>query len=82
LNASALIGGEALELPLHRVDLSEIGCNVVVTAALAGGQGKTAAREDPGRACATEMNDGGEFLPLLRGGGGSPVCDNLGDVAV
>src|SRR5262245_51499884 len=60
------VGGKALKLPLHRIDLGDIGRDGVIAAALAGRHLKVAAREGGGRTCAAEMDEGGEILLLLR----------------
>jgi hypothetical protein len=51
---------------LHRVDPSEIRRDVVIAAALPGGQMEAAAGERHGAICTAEMNDRGELLLLLQ----------------
>jgi hypothetical protein len=48
--------------PLHRTDLGEICHDVVIAAALAGGQMEATAREHLGRTRTAEMNYRGDFL--------------------
>ena len=59
-------GGEAQELPLHRIDIGKICRDELVAATLAGQQMKAAARESAGGPRAAEMDDGGKILLLLR----------------
>src|SRR4051794_2227688 len=59
-------GGKTLELALHGVDLCEIAGDEVIAAALAIRELKAAARIAESRARATEVDDGGEILLLLR----------------
>src|SRR5260370_34325593 len=63
------LGAVAQELPLHRIHLGEICRDIVVTAAFAGDQMETAAREGLGRGCTAEVNHRGKLLLLLRVGG-------------
>jgi hypothetical protein len=71
------------ESPLHRIDLGEIGCDVVITAALPGHEAEPAARECRRWSCATQMNDRGQLLPLLTADFRlSAVAENRCDVAV
>lgn len=60
------IGGQTQELLLHRVHPGEVRSRVLVTAALAGRQMKSAAHEVPGQAWAAEVDEGGDLLLLLR----------------
>src|SRR5580698_3011146 len=68
------------ELPFHRVDVSDIGRDEVIAAALAGHHLKMAACEGGRRTRAAEMDEGREIL-LLAGSGlrlagaGENVCD-------
>ena len=56
-----VVGRKAQKLPLHRVDLGEIGRDEVIAAALAGHHLKAAVREGRGGTCAAEMDEGGEI---------------------
>src|SRR5271154_7039972 len=61
------VGRKALELPLHRIDVSDIGRDQVIATALAGHHLKMTARESGRRTRAAEMDEGREIL-LLAGG--------------
>jgi hypothetical protein len=61
-----LVVGEAQELSFHIIDMGEICRDVVVAAALAGGQIESAAHERLGQTCAAKMNYSGKLLLLLR----------------
>ena len=60
------IGRKAKELPLHRIDLGEIGGDEVIAAPLAGHHLKITACECCGGTGAAEMDEGSEILFLLR----------------
>src|SRR6185369_7044762 len=60
-----VIGRQALELPLHRIDPGDIGCNEMIAAPLAGPHLKVAARESCGGTPAAKMDKRGEILLLL-----------------
>src|ERR1700727_3495 len=72
--------GQPHELPFHRIDVSDIGRDEVIAAALAGHHLKMAACEGGRRTRAAEMDKGREIL-LLAGSGlrlagaGENVCD-------
>src|SRR5690348_357947 len=77
------IGSEAHKLPLHRIDLREIGRDEVIAAALAVDCLKTAAGEGQRRTWTAEMDEGGEILLLLRVCGHvGCAAENGGDIAV
>jgi hypothetical protein len=59
------IGRKAQELPLHRIDLGEIGGDEVIAAPLAGHHLKITACECSGGTGAAEMDEGSEILFLL-----------------
>src|SRR5215510_7271322 len=60
------LGGEPEKLPLHRIDLGEIGSDRMIAAALAHQRTKAAAHEIFRRTGAAQMDQGGEVLLLLR----------------
>jgi len=60
------IGRKAQELPLHRIDLGEIGGDEVIAAPLAGHHLKITACECCGGTGAAEMDEGSEILFLRR----------------
>src|ERR1700738_790662 len=62
----AAIGCEAQELPLHRVDLGDIGSNEMIAAPFAGHHLKVTACVSGGRTSAAEMDKGSQVLLLLR----------------
>ena len=71
------------ESPLHRIDLGEIGGDVVIAAALPEHEAEAAARECLRRTCAAEMNDRSQLLPLLTADLRIPTrAENGCDVAV
>jgi hypothetical protein len=53
------------ELPFHGVDLGKICCDVMIAAALSGHEAEVVAREFRRWACAAEMNDRSQLVPLL-----------------
>src|SRR5882762_4321960 len=78
-----VLASKAQKLPLHRIDLGDIGRDEVIAAALAGHHLKATAREGRGRTCAAEMDEGGEILLLLRAGRGvGHARENRRDLAV
>src|ERR1700730_14085985 len=62
------LGGEAQELPRHRIDLDEICRDLLIAAALSGDRTEAPAREPLRRTCVAEMNYRGELLRLLPAG--------------
>ena len=71
------------EPPLHRVDLREVGANVVVAATLAVGQTETARRIGVARPRPAQVDHGGQILlPLGRGGGDPGTLDGARDTAI
>jgi len=71
------------EPPLHRVDLREVGANVVVAAALAGRQTETAGRIGVTNPTPAQVDHGGQVLLLLGRGGGHPITlDGARDTAI
>ncbi len=62
------IGCKEQELPLHRVDLGDIGRNEMISAPFAGHHLKVTACVSGGGTSAAEMDKGGEILLLLRVG--------------
>src|SRR5262245_29969533 len=60
------LGGKPEKLPLHRIDLGEIGRHGMIAAALAHQRTKAAAHEIFRRTGAAQMDQGGEVLLLLR----------------
>src|SRR2546427_3567 len=71
------------EAPLHRVDLREVGANVVVAAALAGGQTEPARRIGVARPRPAQVDHGGQILLALGRGGGDPITlDGARDTAI
>src|ERR1700733_4948550 len=75
-----VVGREAQELPLHRIDVSDIGRDEVIAAALASHHLEMAACEGGRWTRAAEMDEGREILLLAgRGlhfaGAGENVCD-------
>src|SRR4029453_11171411 len=76
-------GREAAEQPLHRVDLRQVGVNVVIAAFLAGGQLEASPRERVAPSGAAKVNDRGQVLLLLdRGGRGAVPRHRAGDAPV
>src|ERR1700733_821470 len=63
-----LVGRKPHELTLQRIDVSDIGRDQVIAAALAGHHLKMTARESGRRPRAAEMDEGREIL-LLAGSG-------------
>ena len=60
------IGRKLQELTLHRVDVSDIGCNEVIAAAFTGHHLKVAPGESGRGTRAAEMDEGREILLLAR----------------
>src|SRR5262249_58170988 len=68
---------------LHRVDLREIHPDIVVAAALAGGEAELAPRVGIARCSPAEMDDRSEILLLLaRGLGDAMALERLRDAPV
>ena len=59
------LGGQTQEFSFQSVDLGDICCDVVITAALPGRQAEAAARECRRWTCAAQMNYRSQLLPLL-----------------
>src|ERR1700719_4366058 len=77
------LGGEAQDLPRHRIDLDEICRDLLIAAALSGDRTEATAREPLRRTCAAEMNYRGELLRLLPAGRSFwPVREDCRSVAV
>jgi hypothetical protein len=76
-------GGETPKLPLHHVDPGEIDRDVVVAAAFAWHQLKTAASEGCGPTGTAEVDEGSEILRLLQTRCRTwPACKYLRDIPV
>jgi hypothetical protein len=77
------ICGEVQELPLHRVDTGEVCRDLVITAALAGGQTKPALGKGLGRTRAAQMDYRGKLLLVLRIRlAMSPAGENRPEIAI
>jgi hypothetical protein len=76
------IAREAQELPLHRIDPSNIRRDEVIAAAFTGYHLEIATRESRGGAWAAEMDEGGYILFLLRVCGHCRAGENRGHIAV
>ena len=77
------LGGQTQEFSFHSVDLGDICCDVVITAALPGRQVEAAARECRRWTGAAQMNYRSQLLPLLTADFRlSAVAENRCDVAV
>ena len=63
-----VVDRKAQKLPLHRIDLGEVGRDEMITAALAPHHLEATAHEGPGGSSAAEMDERGEILLLLRAG--------------
>src|SRR5262245_51833275 len=71
------------EQPLHRVHLGEIGADVVIAAALPGGQPEASSRVSIARSRSAQVNERGQILLALRRGRGDPVTpDGAHDLAI
>ena len=61
-----VVDRKAQKLPLHRIDLGEVGRDEMIAAALAHHHLEATAHESPGGPFAAEMDKRGEILLLLR----------------
>jgi hypothetical protein len=76
-------GGQTQEFPFHRVDFGDIGCDVVIAAALPRHQAEAAAHEYLCRTRATQVNYRGQFLPSLAADPrGSALPENCRKISV